>query len=129
MLSHQSGSRGKTDGFRRLGKFQESYLQRGTAYRRGSKGTTGGGRTPGPAQGDSYHPQGGREVEGEITSKGVTKGRPDLAAVMRPVEGPALGGAGIYSLPSYQGTFLGRSAGGSVDTVHGGGAPQAGIQN
>lgn len=54
-LSHQSGSCGKTDGFRKLGKFQEGYLQRGTAYRRGRaagvREPEGECKPPGPAQG------------------------------------------------------------------------------
>ena len=55
MLSHQSGSCGKTDGFRKLGKFQEGYLQRGTAYRRGRaagvREPEGECKPPGPARG------------------------------------------------------------------------------
>lgn len=61
-LSHQSGSCGKTDGFRKLGKFQEGYLQRGTAYRRGRaagvREPEGECKPPGPAQGGQLPPVG-----------------------------------------------------------------------
>lgn len=78
ILSHQSGSRGKTDGFRKLGKFQEGYLLRGTAYRRGSKGTTGRAQDSRASIGVSYHLQGCREVEGESLVKESPRGRSDL---------------------------------------------------
>lgn len=125
MLSHQSGSCGKTDGFRKLGKFQDGYLQRGTAYRSWGRGakerahnsrTSTGGTVTTPRAGGRWR-AGHQQIIRRVTKRRPDPESNDIWPSDTDCSNPGRR-RGIHFLTSHQGTSLG------LDAFPGGGPPQ-----